>query len=120
VHRLRRKNDILRALRTGRRAYASWVTLYALRRQPGDRPAEGARLGVILARRFPSAVARNRAKRIVRAAASALLRGCREPWDVLLLARPQALGVPFAERLATIRDLLRQAGVWEREVAGAL
>jgi RNase P protein component len=33
------------------------------------------------------------------------------PWDLILIAQPQVLSVPFAERVRVLSALLHQAGV---------
>ena len=103
--RLRRKADFDTVMR-GRRVY-SGRALVAL-----ATPAAGAemRVGVTVSRRLKTAVERNRARRRLREAARATLlagdsaggrRGIR--YDVVLIARPAALTLRFA-------DLKEEAG----------
>jgi len=91
--------------------YAPWVVLHARRRSDDGRSES--RLGVIASKRVGGAVARNRARRALREAARTLLREAGGPWDVLLVARPEALRVGFAERLRVLREMLTKAGVLE-------
>lgn len=120
MHRLRRKHDIHRLLRDGRRLYAPWVVLYALQRTSDQLPQSLPRVGILLGRGFRSAVSRNRAKRVVREAARVILRECADPWDILFLVRPQALDTPSPGRFETITGLLREAGVLAEKVAQPL
>ena len=68
-------------------------------------------MAVIAARRFPSAVARNRARRVMREACRALLRGAGEPWDIALVVRTEALEQSPRDRLAAVAHLLCRAGI---------
>jgi len=87
------------------------LVLQARRRGPDEAAICGPRLTVIAARRFPSAVARNRARRIMREASRVLLRDTREPWDVVVVVRPEAVEEPYRDRLAGLAELFHRAGV---------
>lgn len=65
-------------------------------RAPGE--AEGVRVGFTCSKKVGNAVARNRAKRRLRAAARAVLPGIgRAGWDYVLVGRPEATAArPFA------------------------
>ena len=115
MDRLRRKNDIQRALREGRRVHSSGVVLHALRRAADDSPPEACRIALIAGRRFPNAVARNRAKRLLRETSRPLLSNARAPWDLVFIARQQILAVPAPKRTALVSDLLHRAGVLSEE-----
>jgi ribonuclease P protein component len=111
VQSLRRKTDIKRALQEGRRFHSPQAVLHARRRGGEDGAAVGIRLTVVAGRRFANAVSRNRARRIVREAGRELLRDQEGPWDLLLVARPNALEQPSSDRRQTLAELFRQAGV---------
>ena len=68
-------------------------------------------MAVVAAKRFRGAVARNRARRIVREASRVLLREAEEPWDLALVVRPEALEQPYQERVAALAELFRRGGV---------
>lgn len=97
--RLRRRADFQKAVR-GRRVYSGRaVVAYAV---PGDGP--GSRVGVTVSRAIKSSVDRNRARRRLRELARTHLAGGDSPvtrrgipFDVVLIARPAALEVSYAE-----------------------
>ncbi len=117
--RLRRKSDIERTFQQGRRFYSPSVILHARRRDRQEGLASAPRLTVIAGRHFRTAVARNRARRVLREACRLALANTEAPWDLLLVARAQVLTLPPAVRLQAITELLRQAGILaEKAVAG--
>jgi ribonuclease P protein component len=66
---------------------------------------------VVAGKRFPSAVARNRARRVTREACRVLLRDAQEPWDLVLVVRAEAVEQPYQQRLGGLAGLFRRAGV---------
>ncbi len=105
---LRSKKDIHKAFEEGVRVYSPWAVLHARRR---EEPPSGPRLGIIASKRVGGAVARNRARRLLRETSRRLLPGQDAPWDVLLVARPTVLQTTFPERLRTLRGMFEKAGV---------
>ncbi len=95
---LTRRSDFLAAARARRRATAGF-TLQA-RQRGADEPAEALRVGYTASKKVSNAVARNRAKRRMRAAARAVLpQAGVAGWDYVLIGRPGATAdLPF-ERL---------------------
>lgn len=89
--------------------------LQARQRGPEEGVTSQVRLGVIAGQRFSGAVARNRAKRLLRETCRVLLGRTRAPWDLLLVARPEVLESSFSQRLEGLGKLLRQAGVLGEE-----
>jgi len=69
------------------------------------------RIAVIAGRRFRSAVARNRARRLLREACRALLRDADRPWDLLFVARTALLDSGHQHRLHALSEMLSDAGV---------
>jgi ribonuclease P protein component len=92
VVRLRRRRDFIAVAGTRRR----WVApAFVLQAGPRGGP-DGIGLGFTASRRLGNAVARNRARRRLRAAARAILPGAATPgYDYGLLARPAILTCPF-------------------------
>ncbi|RBI67566.1 ribonuclease P protein component [Roseovarius sp. TE539] len=86
---LRNRSDFLRAARARRHATPSM--LVQARRRGHDEVPGAVRVGFTCSRKVGNAVARNRAKRRLRAAARAVLpeRG-REGWDYVLVGRAGA------------------------------
>jgi ribonuclease P protein component len=107
LDRLKNRPDFLRAARGIRRSTAA-LTL-ELCATPA--PAEGQlRVGFTASRKVGNAVARNRAKRRLRAAAAAVLplHG-REGHDYVLVARTATLTRPFADLLNDLAGALAAA-----------
>lgn len=80
-----------------------------------SRPAEGEtrRVGVVASRRsFPTAVARNRARRLLRETFRLNRAGLRPGVDLVLVARPKMREVTFTELGADFRQVCARAGVW--------
>ncbi len=112
-----RESDIRTLLREGRRSYGPWAVLYARRRGAKGEAAPGprSRFTVFASGKFPNAVKRNRARRVVRETCRPLVAGLRAPWDLLFRIRPEVLEADFPERRRVLERLLREAGVMETE-----
>jgi ribonuclease P protein component len=106
--RLTRSNDIKRVRRSGKSYAHPLVVLYAL-------PAESlsAQIGIIASGGVGNAVRRNRAKRILRAAASELLPMIKHGYHLLLIARPSLPDVDKRQAGEALSELLRRAGLLE-------
>jgi ribonuclease P protein component len=92
VVRLKRRREFLAVAGTRCR----WVTpAFVLQAGPRGQPTEIG-IGFTASRRIGGAVARNRARRRLRAAVRALLPGAAKPgYDYVLVARPAILTCPF-------------------------
>jgi ribonuclease P protein component len=104
---LKTRADFLRVAATRTRAVRPGLILQAAP-QPGETNAR-LRVGYTASRRVGNAVARNRAKRRLRAAAAAVLsaRGG-EGMDYVLIARAGTGARAYAELLADLEGALRQ------------
>jgi ribonuclease P protein component len=98
---LTRRADFLSAARARRKSMPAF-TLQA-RRRSADEPS-GPRVGFTCSKKVGNAVARNRAKRRLRAAARAVLPDAARPdWDYVLIGRPEATAAqPFDRLLADL------------------
>ncbi len=96
---IRRRADFLAAARA-LRASAPGLTLQARKRDD----AMPARVGYTCSKKLGNAVARNRAKRRLRAAVAASLTPAARPgWDYVLIGRPGVTAArPFAELVADV------------------
>ena len=106
--RLTRERDFQRVLERNRIFAGHGLIGFAVAR---DQP--GSRVGVSASRRLKGAVARNRARRRLREVVRTVLLGPDSPllergigYDVVLIARPAAVEVPFAILEAEARALL--------------
>ncbi|HEY1799071.1 MAG TPA: ribonuclease P protein component [Stellaceae bacterium] len=110
--RLKRRADFLRVAAARRRAVRDGVILQAAPRPQGESPEGGAgelRVGYTASKRVGNAVARNRAKRRLRAAAAEVLgRDGRKGTDYVLIARDKTPARPYRDLVADLASALRQ------------
>lgn len=106
--RLRSGRRIAAVFQEGRRFTGRTVTLVCRERGDGGAP----QIAITAARRLGHKPARNRARRRLRAAVRAWVSGIRPGFDLVFIARPQALTAAFAVLLEDVRGLLESAGVW--------
>ncbi|WP_134725457.1 ribonuclease P protein component [Paracoccus luteus] len=104
---LQKRADFLRAASARRQGTAGFL-LQARPRGPADAAAPDAlRVGFTCSKKLGNAVARNRAKRRLRALARAVLpAGGRPGWDYVLVGRPDATA---SRDFAALREDLAQA-----------
>ncbi|PZQ49655.1 MAG: ribonuclease P protein component [Rhodovulum sulfidophilum] len=105
---LRQRAEFVAASRA-RRTSRPGLNLQARRRPPGEAP-DTVRVGFTCSKKVGNAVARNRAKRRLRAAAAEVLPELGRPgWDYVLIGRPDATAArPWPSLLAELRDALAQ------------
>lgn len=104
--RLTRSEEFERVRRSGKSYSHPLLVLVA-------HPNEDARVrvGVAAGRTVGSAVKRNRAKRLMRAALRPLLASLASGWDLILIARPALASASLAETRQALRTVLRRAGL---------
>ena len=104
--RLQRTSDVRRVCSEGR----SWLhPLLVLVVRPSG--LDFSRIGVMASRKVGGAVARNRAKRLMREAARRLYPRLRSGWDVVLIARGGILAAKERQVEEALALLLEQAGL---------
>lgn len=108
--RLRRRSEFLAAARGPRAARDAFVLQAGARPEPERAATVG--VGFTVTKRIGNAVARNRARRRLRAAARpVVLPGAALPGhDYVVVARAAALRQPFAALRADLEGALRQLG----------
>jgi ribonuclease P protein component len=106
--KLRRPDDIRRVMRTGATHGSERVVVYVA---PGRGPSRAA---VVTGRRVGGAVARNRARRLLREAWRALGPGVEAGHDLVLVARGPFGRARAPELIEEIEGLLLRAGLIER------
>ncbi|MEO6300395.1 MAG: ribonuclease P protein component [Paracoccaceae bacterium] len=101
---LRHRPDFLKAASARRQGTNSFL-LQARARDDGESIS---RIGFTASKKIGNAVARNRAKRRMRAAVHEILaREARPGWDYVLVARPQAtIARPFPDLLADLQSAI--------------
>ena len=103
--------DFERVRRDGRSHAHPLVVLIAQRR-PMPNPAQpepGTRFGFVAGKGVGGAVARNRAKRLLREAARACAPEIEPGWDLVFIARRPLAQARLAETSPAVRGLLRRA-----------
>lgn len=120
IGRLTRRPEYLRIAAAGRKWVMPGVVVQALaRRNAAGRAAEGGadgsappiRLGITVSRKVGNAVARNRARRRLRAAARDVLpEAGRAGCDYVLIGRRATLTRPYAALVADIREAVHRLG----------
>jgi ribonuclease P protein component len=70
------------------------------------------RFGFTVGRSIGGAVARNRAKRLLREAIRFYLPEIDPGWDAVIIARSELLAADWNELLSAIGQLLKRSGIW--------
>lgn len=104
--RLRRAGDFQRVWREGRSWSHPSLVLVACPNELGR-----TRVGVVASRKIGKAVARNRARRLLRAAARGLYGQLMPGWDVILIARPAILALKSPLVQQALELLAAKAGL---------
>ena len=104
--RLTRSTDFKRVRRSGK-SYAHPLVVLIV--QPNDQPK--IRVGVAAGKTVGSAVHRNRAKRLLRAAIQSLLPELAPGSDILLIARQSLPESTLEQTRAALQSLLRRANL---------
>ena len=93
---------------TGRSYAQGAVVLYVAKRATGAGPA---RTGLVVSRKVGGAVARNRAKRLLREALRLEGRELPEGLDLVVVARPSVAAASYRELAGDLREVLNAAGL---------
>lgn len=111
LERLKQRRDFLAAAK-GRKAGGSTLSLQGRRRRPHEAervdPVQ-VRLGFTCSKRVGNAVARNRARRRLKAAADEVALALAAPGcDYVLIGRPQTIDCPYDALLRDMRRAFQQ------------
>jgi len=121
--RLRSVTDFERVRREGKsHAHPLVVLLVCKRPQPaqsaGDAPKarepELSRFGFAAAKGVGTAVARNRAKRLLREAVRSQLPDIGAGWDLIFIARRSMVTAPLDQTREAVKQVLQRAGVLKK------
>lgn len=102
--RLTRSAEFERVYRQGRSCANRYLVLYTFPNQSVAEP----RIGLSVSRRVGGAVQRNRVKRVLREAVATKREGFGARCDVVVVARPEVLGLIEAEGLAGVSGALAE------------
>ena len=106
---LKKRREFLAAAKA-RRAGATSMMVQGRKRREGEADADLVRVGFTCSKKVGNAVARNRAKRRLRAAAAEILpQEGRAGWDYVLIGRAEATAArPYPELLGDLSRALRK------------
>ncbi len=107
--RLKLRPDFLRVA-TGGRVHARSLSLQVYRRRPEDAAIAGPRVGLTVTKKVGNAVERNRIKRRLRDALRDPGLPAAPDHDYVIVARRDALSVPFSGLTADLKRCLADAG----------
>ena len=121
VERLKRRPEFLRVAGARRKWVAAGLILQADRRvPPGEGGPDGLRVGFTVSRKVGNAVARNRARRRLRAAAALVLARRAAPGhDYVIVGRAATLTRTFPGLTEDLEAGLRRLGLWRDDAAPA-
>ena len=104
--RLKRRAEFLRAAAQGRKCSTPGLVLQAATAAEGE-----LRVGFTCSKKVGNAVARNRARRRLKAAAAALMpEAATRGYDYVLIGRTETLKRPYALLLQDLRQALKRVG----------
>jgi ribonuclease P protein component len=103
--RLKRPGEFARAKAQGQRLVCGCLIANVLPRSPG----QASRLGVVTSKKIGGAVARSRARRLMREGFRLHQRDLARPVDLVLVARPSIVGKKLADVENDLMRVLRQA-----------
>jgi ribonuclease P protein component len=118
-HRLRRRSDVLRVRRLGkawRHPLAVLLVVRSQTRATGEHELSTApptRFAFTAGRPVGPAVARHRAKRLLREAVHERLGEIEPGWDCLFIVREPTPGADYTDIQKAVSNLLRRAGLLE-------
>jgi ribonuclease P protein component len=114
--RLKRRREFLTVAGSGRKAVAPGLILQATgpsRAPAPDAAPPGLRVGFTASRKVGNAVARNRARRRLRAASETVLRAhAANGHDYVVIARAGTLTRPYAELLGDLAGALKRLSLY--------
>lgn len=109
--RLKRRREFLTVAGSGRKAVAPGLILQASGQ--AAEAADGLRVGFTASRKVGNAVARNRARRRLRAASETVLRAhAATGHDYVVIARATTLTRPYAELLGDLTGALKRLALY--------
>ena len=110
--RLQSAKDIERVWREGRsHAHPLAVLITCPRPAEGDRAVPPTRCGFVAGKKVGSAVARNRAKRLLREAVRSRPETAMLGWDLVFVARPALAKATLQQAQMAVSQLLKRANV---------
>ena len=120
IERLKRRSEFLRVASARRKCARPGLVLQANQApDPEGRNGARIRIGFTVSKKVGHAVARNRARRRLRAAAAEVLpRRAAPGTDYVLIGRRGTLTRPYAQLIGDLEAALERLGAWRGEGAG--
>ena len=103
---LNQNRDFRRIYAKGRAFVDPALVTYVMKNKQG-----GLRLGITASKKTGGAVTRNRARRVIREAARALLPGMKPGYDLVFVARGKTASRKTQQIIAAMQRHLKEAGV---------
>ena len=97
-----------RVYRSKKSFVSPYVVTYVLPKKHG-----GIRVGITASKKIGGAVERNRARRVIRAAAFPLLKNAGGSFDIVFVCRTATAGQKSTKLVPVVEDHLKKAGVIE-------
>ena len=106
IVKLKENYSFRRAYKKGKSLVCPYFVIYAVKTR------RGVRLGITAGKKLGCAVKRNRAKRVITAAFRECLPNIPSGYDFVIVARSRILDIKSTAAAASMRALLRSAGIW--------
>ena len=111
TYSLKRHKEFRFTYRTGHQVGGGSFVLVTARNRKGK-----VQVGFSVSKKIGNSVTRNRAKRRLKACFSALLPYVKPGFNLVFVAKPSALSVPFADMQKSMVSALRKAGLYTETV----
>ena len=106
IVKLKENYSFRRAYKKGKSLVCPYFVIYAVKTR------RGVRLGITAGKKLGCAVKRNRAKRVITAAFRECLPNIPSVYDFVIVGRSRILELNITAAAATMRSLLKSAGIW--------
>lgn len=109
IIKLKENYSFRRAYKKGKSYVSPYFVIYAVKNR------RGIRLGITAGKKLGCAVKRNRAKRVITAAFRECLPNIPSGYDFVIVARTRILDIKSTAAAASMKSLLKSAGIWSEK-----
>ena len=109
IIKLKENYSFRRAYKKGKSYVSPYFVIYAVKNR------RGIRLGITAGKKLGCAVKRNRAKRVITAAFRECLPNINSGYDFVIVSRTRILDIKSTAAAASMKSLLKSAGVWSEK-----
>lgn len=103
---IKQNYEFRRAYHKGRSFVSPYLVVYCFKKKYG-----GVKIGITSGKKIGKAVARNRARRVIREAFRSMYPEVRGSWDIVFVARTATVYKKSTEIAVVMRKQLKEAGV---------